>query len=184
MARVGLWVISLIAWLVLALNVQAQTGFQPTVTMLGLSAQTENGESIQWVISLSNTGTITGETIRLEHVVGTGLRVDRVEIGDGTIHVDDRTVVVELPSLAPNETLQFSIFTQVIASEGLSSTACVSATNLSETSCTTGLPVSSLPNTGEVPFWRRSLLWLAMLAVSTSSVLIGIGLQGLQSLRH
>ncbi|MEL6407986.1 MAG: hypothetical protein AAFR81_26695 [Chloroflexota bacterium] len=158
-------------------------GFEPVVNMLGFASSTRVGDTIDWQVTFSNTGDTAGQNIVMSNTVGDGLQVDSVSISTGTTSINGRTVTISIPSLQPDETILFSIETSVISNGDLSNMSCVTAANLSGEECVRGLPVQALPNTGEAPFWRQPLLWLGVLVISTSSLLLGLGLLGLQSLQ-
>lgn len=167
-----------------SLWIVSAAGFEPTVTMLGLTQRVAVGQQIEWVISFSNMGDAAGQNIVLSDTVGTGLQVDHVQINSGTVSVNERNITVSIPVLNPNENIQFSIFTTIISENDLSNMVCVTAANLNSEDCVRGLPVQALPNTGEIIFWRQPFLWLAVMAISFSILLIGLGMLGIQTLTH
>ena len=157
--------------------------FEPVINMLGFTPSIQAGEAIEWMITFTNTGNNAGQNIVLSDTVGDGLEVESVQINTGTTSINGRTVTVSIPMLNPGDTIQFSIITTIIDGSDLSNTTCVTASNLSGESCVRGLPVQALPATGETPYWRHPFLWLAVMTVSVSSLLIGLGLLGLRSLQ-
>lgn len=157
--------------------------FEPVINMLGFSASTNEGEEVEWMITFTNTGEVAGQNIVLSDTIGDGLQVESVQINTGTTSINGRTVTVSIPMLNPGETIQFSIITSIVGAGDLSNTSCVTASNLSGETCVRGVPVQALPATGEAPYWRHPFLWLAVMTVSMSSLLIGLGLLGLQSLQ-
>lgn len=157
--------------------------FEPVINMLGFSASTNEGEEVEWMITFTNTGEVAGQNIVLSDTIGDGLQVESVQINTGTTSINGRTITVSIPMLNPGETIQFSIITSIVGAGDLSNTSCVTASNLSGETCVRGVPVQALPATGEAPYWRHPFLWLAVMTVSMSSLLIGLGLLGLQSLQ-
>lgn len=157
--------------------------FEPVINMLGFSASTNEGEDVEWMITFTNTGEVAGQNIVLSDTIGDGLQVESVQINTGTTSINGRTITVSIPMLNPGETIQFSIITSIVGAGDLSNTSCVTASNLSGETCVRGVPVQALPATGEAPYWRHPFLWLAVMTVSMSSLLIGLGLLGLQSLQ-
>lgn len=174
--------ISITILIAASMNINAAAGFDPVITVLGVTQQVRVGEQIEWVISFSNNGTSAGQNIVLSNTLGEGLQVDSVNINTGTTSINGRTVTVSIPVLEPNETIQFSIMTSIVSNSNLSNMTCVTAANLNGENCVRGLPIQSLPNTGEIPQWRQPMLWISVLAVSVSLLLIGMGLWGIQTL--
>lgn len=178
MLRLSILLIGLFfsVWLV------AAAGFEPTMTMLGLTQRVTIGQQVEWVVNFSNIGDAAGQNIVIADTVGTGLQVDHVQINTGTVSVNGRDVTVSIPALNPDESVQFSIFTTIIAETDLGNMACVTAANLSGEKCVQGLPVQALPKTGEIPFWRQPFLWLAVMAISFSILLMGLGMLGITTM--
>lgn len=154
------------------------SAFEPIMTMLGIAQTRTIGEPIDWMVTFSNTGDLSGQAIVISNIVGDGLQVDSVQFSGGTTSIDGRTVTVSLPTLAPQETIQFIVTTTIVADGDLSNTACLSAVNLNGETCVRGLPIEMLPATGEVPYWRQSQLWITVMIISASSLLLGLGLLG------
>lgn len=163
-------------------SVQAM-GFNPVINILGFRSSSDDGEQIEWMMTISNTGDTAGQNIVLSDTVGNGLQVENVQINTGTTSINGRTVTVSIPMLEPDETIQFRILTTVIDESDVSNTACVTASNLSGESCVRGLPVQALPATGETPYWRDPSLWLGVMTISVSLLVIGLGLLGFRSLQ-
>ena len=182
-ARILTWSLLILTLFVSTVLSVYATNFEPVINMLGFTPSTEAGEEIEWMITFTNTGDSAGQNIVLSDTVGDGLQVESVQINTGTTSINGRTVTVSIPMLNPGETIQFSIITSILDDNDMSNTACVTASNLSGESCVQGLPVQALPATGEIAYWRHPFLWLAVMTVSISSLLIGMGLLGLRSLQ-
>lgn len=182
-ARMLKWSLLFIS-LLSSLWMVAAAGFEPTMTILGLTQRVAIGQQIEWVVNFSNIGDEAGQNIVISDTVGTGLQVDHVQINTGTVSVNGRNITVSIPALNPDESIQFSIFTTIIAKNDLGNIACVTAANLSNEECMQSLPVQALPDTGEIPFWRQPFLWLAVMAVSFAVLLLGLGMLGITTLEH
>lgn len=182
-ARLLTWRLLILSLLISTAFTVHANSFEPVINMLGFTASTDEGEEIEWMITFTNTGESPGQNIVLSDTIGDGLQVESVQINTGTTSINGRTVTVSIPMLNPGETIQFSIITSIVNAGDLSNTSCVTASNLSGESCVRGVPVEALPATGESPYWRHPFLWLAVMTVSVSSLLIGLGLLGLQSLQ-
>jgi hypothetical protein len=117
------------------------------------------GEQLEWVITVTTPSAVTGTGILITDVLRPELRVDNVTTNRGTLSINGQAVSVNIATLAPNESVQISIFTTVL--DGVTivdNTACVVADNQGAQECATALPVSTLPSTGETPYWRLPLL--------------------------
>lgn len=182
-ARPLTWSLLILSLFVIAVVSVYAAGFEPTVNMLGFTSSTQVGEEIEWMLTFSNTGDAAGQNIVISNTVGDGLQVENVQINTGTTSINGRTVTLSIPMLEPGETIQINILTTIVADGDFSNISCVTASNLSGESCVRGLPVQTLPNTGEAPFWREPFLWLGVMVISVSMVLIGLGLLGFQSLQ-
>lgn len=152
---------------------------QLTINMLGF--QRENNQ-IEWVITASNIGDVDARNVVITDNVPHSLQVDNVQINTGTANINNQTVTVVLPLLAPGEVVQFSIFSTRIVDENAINTVCITADNVVDLICVPAIAVHALPNTGETPYWRSPMLHLGLLTVSVSLLMIGLGLFGWQIL--
>jgi len=144
------------------------SGFQPSLLKAGFV----RGSLVEWVITVGNTGTAAGTNVTIVDVVPGDYSINRVVVPDGSSTVSGQTVTITLPTLAPGQTTQISIFTTAQRVTNAANTVSLSAANYSGTLTTTGLPIRQLPATGETPAWRKwallglgislvGLLWLA-----------------------
>ncbi|MDX1995159.1 MAG: choice-of-anchor Q domain-containing protein [bacterium] len=129
-------------------------GFMPSLLKTGFA----RGGQVEWVVSVGNTGTGAGTSLVLTDVVPGDYRIDRVETPLGTATVNGQTVTVNLPALAPGQTVQISIFTTPLRVSDVQNTVCLRAANLSGERCVSGAVVRQLPQTGESPAWRSFAL--------------------------
>ncbi len=148
--------------------------YDPAISKLGFLLPGElgiTGEQIEWVVTVRNTGTAGGSNITITDTLRPELRIDRVDSPTGTVAINGQTVTLTLNSLAPGDSVQFSIFTTVLNNPAdgiIDNTACVNGGGVQE-ECATAPLITRLPQTGESPLWRARLLnslWL----------LVGIGL--------
>ncbi len=79
-------------------SVQAM-GFNPVINILGFRSSSDDGEQIEWMMTISNTGDTAGQNIVLSDTVGNGLQVENVQINTGTTSINGRTVTVSIPML-------------------------------------------------------------------------------------
>ncbi|MGB7341463.1 MAG: hypothetical protein WBC91_21380, partial [Phototrophicaceae bacterium] len=137
--------------------------FDPAISKIGFLNVGEvgvTGESLEWIVTVSNVGTVVGQNVVVTDTLIPALRVDNVVAPGGNIVISGQTVTVTYPTLNVGETAQFSIFTTVLDGVEVNNTACVNAANQGDEECmTSGSPISTLPETGETPFWRN-MLWL------------------------
>ncbi len=132
--------------------------FDPAISKIGFLRPGElgvTGETLEWVITVSNTGTVAGNNVVITDTLRPELRVDAVTTTQGTAIISGQTVTVSVGTLAVGEQAQITINTTVLDGiEIIPNTACVNADNATDETCVTALPVSALPATGETPFWR------------------------------
>ena len=132
--------------------------FDPAISKLGFLLPGELGaqnETIEWVVTVTNTSDTRGNNVVITDNLRDELRIDRVSASGATVDVTGQTVTVTYATLAPNESVRFSIFTTVISGGAqVDNTACVTADNASGEDCVTALAVQTLPATGETPWWR------------------------------
>ncbi|MFW5749030.1 MAG: Ig-like domain-containing protein, partial [Chloroflexota bacterium] len=143
--------------------------FDPAISKLGLLVPGQlgvQGEQLEWVITVRNTGTDIGYDVVVRDTLRPELRIERVEATRGTTSVDGQTVTLTLPQMAPGDAVQMSIFTTVVdGGVPVDNTACVTASNGAAEECVTALPVSTLPATGESPWSAVRPAILAALAL-------------------
>jgi uncharacterized repeat protein (TIGR01451 family) len=173
------WLFCLILLFVAGSILAQEAAPQPTINMLGF--QRENNQ-IEWIITVGNVGDIDARNVVITDNLPRSLQVDNVQINTGTANVNNQTVTVVLPVLAPNEVVQFSIFSTRLRNDNAVNTVCISADNVADMNCVPAVAVQSLPNTGETPLWRHPMLHLSLLTISVSLLMIGMGLFGWQLL--
>ena len=164
----------------LTIPAQAQTQdsvFAPAITTLGFlvpGQQGVNGEQLEWVITVNNMGDAAGTNVVITDTLRDELRIDRVDTPNGAVSINGQTVTLRLASLAPGESLQFSIFTTVLEDAQIDNTACINADNLAAQECVSAVAIRSLPATGETPWWR---LWAVIGAfASVGLAILSIGM--------
>ncbi|MDQ7024878.1 MAG: hypothetical protein Q9P01_09155 [Anaerolineae bacterium] len=152
---------------------------QTTINMLGF--QRENNQ-IEWIITVGNIGAVDARNVVITDNLPYSLQIDNVQINTGTANINNQTVTVVLPLLAPGEVVQFSIFSTRLVDESAVNTVCITADNVVDLICVPAIAIQALPNTGEPPYWRRPMLHLGLLTISVSLLMIGLGLFGWQIL--
>lgn len=155
-------------------NVSPAIGiFDPAISKIGFLVPGQvgvTGEQLEWIVTVTNNGTATGTNIQITDIVDSRLSVNSIDTPVGQAVVAGQTVVVTLPTLAPGQTVQFSIFTTVLRGVSVSNSACLIADNTAER-CSTGFAIQQLPATGETPFWRTPLLIALLLLLVGMHVL-------------
>jgi uncharacterized repeat protein (TIGR01451 family) len=144
--------------------------FDPSISKIGFLTPGQlgvTGEQLEWVITVTNNGSTAGTNVVISDTLRSELRIDRVQTSKGTSSVNGQTVTINIPSLAPNESVQISVFTTVLSGVNIDNTACVRADNLNGERCATGRAVRSLPSTGETPI-RHFGLWILLGALTVA----------------
>ena len=157
-----------------------QQGFTPVVRMLGI----QNDDTVEWVVTISNTGDVTGESVVLRNDLVNALQVETVQINTGTASIDGQTVLITIPELAPQQSVRFSVITKPLADALITNTICATAENYEGEECALSVPIQALPATGEPLILRVRLQWLSLITVSISLLMVGGGLLGWQLLHE
>jgi uncharacterized repeat protein (TIGR01451 family) len=135
--------------------------FDPAISKIGFLLPGQvgvTGEQVEWMVTVSNTGTVAGNNVVVSDTLVPALRIDSVNAPGASVNINGQTVTVTYPIINPGQSFQFSIVTMVLQGIQVENTACVNATNQAATECATGSAITSLPSTGESPAWR-TWLW-------------------------
>lgn len=135
--------------------------FDPAISKLGFLLPGELGvlgEKLRWDVTVSNRGSVAGSNVIVSDTLRPELQIDNVTTSKGTVDITGQTVTVTIPTLASGEQVNIAIFTTSLDGAIVSNTACVNADNQSDAECMSALPIQSLPNTGQTPWWRTILL--------------------------
>jgi hypothetical protein len=147
--------------------------FDPAISKIGFLLPGNLGlqnEQIEWLFTVTTIGNATGFNILVTDVLRPELRIDQLKVDAPLIGtVSGQTIPIQIPSLAPGQSVTFSLVTTVISGgASIDNTPCLSAPGLDEERCATSLPITSLPSTGESPIcWP----WLALAALD---IVVGI----------
>ena len=147
----------------------------PAISKLGFLLPDNTGvtgEVLEWIVTVTNQNDIPITNVNIIDTLIPDLRIDRVDATGAQVNINGQTVSVTYPALNPRQTVQFSIFTTVLEGEEVSNTACVTINETGNVTCTTGLAITQLPDTGDSPFSRK---WLIAIAVFMTS-LVGLAL--------
>ncbi len=175
----------LIAGMAQPVLAQQPERFIPVINKIGYVQEDTLGTYIEWSITVSNIGQEAGQNVVITDALPESLQLDDVRINTGTTSIDNRTVSLTLEQLAAGDTVQFMLITTPLGEPGVSNTACVTAENLTQRKCATSTAVQMLPLTGEPPVWRRTLMLLGLMALSTSLIMFGLAGAGLRAvIRH
>jgi uncharacterized repeat protein (TIGR01451 family)/LPXTG-motif cell wall-anchored protein len=141
--------------------------FDPAMSKIGFLRPGElslTGEQVEWFFTVTNIGTATGTNIVVSDTMRSELRIDSVNVSSPlSSTTSGQTVTVTIPSLAPGQTVNFSVVTTVISGGGqIDNTACLTASNYSGELCVTAPVITTQPQTGESPWWYSLLLGLAV----------------------
>jgi len=135
--------------------------FDPTISLTALLPSGSlglPGESITWVITVSNPSASAGTNVVVSDTLQPELRIDRAETAQGEAVISEQMVVFTFPVLNPGDSVRMQIATTVLASpqEGIMVNQALLAATGPEGPITRKatteiyLPVS-LPATGYVP---------------------------------
>ena len=122
--------------------------FDPAISKIGLLVPGQvgvTGEQLEWIITVSNHGSIAGENVTITDTIDSRLSINSVNAPGASVQVNGQIVSVTYPTISPGQTIQYSIFTTVVAGESVTNTVCIAGTSV----CATGLSVGELPQTGE-----------------------------------
>ena len=136
------------------------SSFEPTISKLGFLVPGATEIQIQWAITVSNQGDGPGNNVVVTDILQAGWQVDSVNTSEGTPlshSISGSTITLTIPILNPGESVQFSIITTIPPGGSIINTACLAADNYPGERCTTALPITALPQTGESPWWRNAL---------------------------
>ena len=156
------------------------TLFDPAISKIGILQPGETGllgEQLEWVFTVTNIGNGTGYDVVVSDTLVPELQIVGVAIDPnvGSYTINGQTVTVFIPSLAPGQSINFSIITIVLVSDQeIENTAVLTASNLDGERQATGLVVSRLPETGETPWWREVTLALIVLGAAAAAVSAGV----------
>ncbi|MBZ0319634.1 MAG: S8 family serine peptidase [Anaerolineae bacterium] len=112
------------------------------------------GESLTWVITLTNVTTQTFNNLTVTDTISPDLRVVNATTASGTAAVSGQTVTFTIPSLAPGQTIQMQIVTTVATSPASGvfvNDAIVTANGITRTAHAEVLAATGLPATGYPP---------------------------------
>jgi uncharacterized repeat protein (TIGR01451 family) len=146
--------------------------FDPAISKIGFLLPGNLGlqnEQIEWFFTVTNIGNATGFNIIVTDVLRPELRIDQLKVAAPLVGtVSGQTITVLIPSLAPGQSVTFSLVTTVISGGStIDNTACLNAPGLAAERCVTSQPISSLPSTGESPIWWPWIMLAVLAAVST-----------------
>jgi uncharacterized repeat protein (TIGR01451 family) len=141
--------------------------FDPAMSKIGFLRPGElglTGEQVEWFFTVTNIGNATGTNIVVSDTMRSELRIDSVNVSSPlSSTTSGQTVTVTIPSLAPGQTVNFSVVTTVISGGGqIDNTACLTASNYSGELCVTAPVITTQPQTGESPWWYSLLLGLGV----------------------
>jgi uncharacterized repeat protein (TIGR01451 family) len=129
--------------------------FDPAISKLGILHPGQvgvTGEQLEWIVTVSNVGTVAGNNVVVTDTLVAALQIDSVDAPGATVNISGQTVTVNYTTINPGEVFQFSIWTTVLNGATVVNTACVAdPTQTTGQECVIALPVSALPSTGEVP---------------------------------
>ncbi len=148
--------------------VSASAGAATPVTVQQLGLQNPNG-NLDWVLAITNNNPTPVTNFVLTQTLPNGVSIINGVSDTGQVQVNGPLATLTIPVLQPGQRLTFTVTTTVMGGQ-MTATACYTTDGAAE-QCVEGVAVTSLPRTGETPWWRNVLI-----AVFT-------GLSGLVALR-
>jgi hypothetical protein len=93
--------------------------FDPAISKIGFLLPGNLGlqnEQIEWLFTVTNIGNATGFNILVTDVLRPELRIDQLKVDAPLIGtVSGQTITIQIPSLAPGQSVIFSLVTTVIS---------------------------------------------------------------------
>jgi predicted outer membrane repeat protein len=129
-----------------------------TINMLGFPEP--NGQ-IRWIITVNNTTGTDLSGVRITSLLPPGLRVVDVETTNGTVAINEQSIAILLETLFTGQPTSITLLTALnnaATLDAVENVGCVSVGPVGEQVCVTAQVISALPQTGEIPVWRRVLL--------------------------
>lgn len=97
----------------------ARVSFDPSITLAGVLPPGSlglPGEPITWVITVTNTGTVSGTKVVITDSLPGELRIDRAEADLGNAAITGQQVEFAIPVLNPGQSVEMRIYTTVLRS--------------------------------------------------------------------
>jgi large repetitive protein len=119
------------------------------------------GENLTWTIEVRNTSAVTATGVVVRDTLPPAVSIQSTSADSGSVSVNGQDVVWNIGTLAPGQSMRLRIITQVNAAvdSDVTNTAFVSGDNFpGQQASATARRVSTLPNTGETPWWA-AVLW-------------------------
>jgi uncharacterized repeat protein (TIGR01451 family) len=133
------------------------------------------GEQLEWIVTLTNQSNVAGQNVVISDDIDLRLQINSVNAPNATVTINGQKVTITYATLAPHQSVSFSIFTTVLDGVEVNNTACVKADNQGAEECFTGSAILALPETGESPL---SPYWIllavgGLVLLSAGMLLIG-----------
>lgn len=145
------------------------------------------GETLTWVITLTNVTSQTFTNLTITDPISPDLRIVNATTATGTPSVDGQTVIFSIPTLGPGQTIQMQIVTTVVTSPAggvFVNDATVTTTGISHTAHAEVLAATGLPATGYPPVEQNPPLswglWVLLVGIAAAALIsltmaLGVG---------
>ncbi len=134
------------------------------------------GESLTWVITLTNVTSQTFNNLTITDAISPDLRVVNATTASGTASVSGQNVTFTIPSLAPGQTIQMQILTTVASSPASGvfvNDATVTTTGITRTAHAEVLAATGLPATGYPPVENETWPdWSLLLGLAAAGFIV------------
>ena len=162
--------------------------FDPSLSKIGVLEHGQlglPGESLTWILTITNVGTAPGTNVQIVDRVPDELRIDGVTFEGGTYTIEGQTVIFTIAQLNPGQTLTAYIYTTVLRSPadgvllniadltGIGPDGSVRTVSASAQV----MVVQALPNTGYPPAEGRRPVW-PLIALGLGLIAVGAGAFG------
>lgn len=162
--------------------------FDPSLSKIGVLEHGQlglPGESLTWILTITNVGTGPGTNVQIVDRVPDELRIDGVMFEGGTYTIEGQTVIFTIAQLNPGQTLTAYIYTTVLRSPAdgvLLNIADLTGTGPDGSVRTVSasaqvMVVQALPNTGYPPVEGTRPVW-PLVALGLGLIAVGAGAFG------
>lgn len=129
------------------------------------------GDQVTWSITLTNPGTTPQAPVGFDDSIPSNLIILSANAPIGTVTINGQVVEYRLDSLAPGQSVTVEIVTRI--DPGIP-VPFIIENSLNQNISATVINVSQLPNTGETPYWRNSIIFGFVLVIMGSGLLISL----------
>lgn len=148
---------------------QSVTAFDPFITKIADPPFAIPGEAVTFTFYVSNPGSTPAQNVVAIDPVPADVEILSATGTAGNVNISGQDVIFSIATLQPGETVTVTIETRVRDSVSVPfnivNEVCMNADNMPQQRCDTAsvISVTSLPSTGETPFWSVLLRAIMMM---------------------